>query len=212
MAASFRRAPEFERRNDMIEATLDCIAERGIQATTVRAVAAHAGVSNGLIRHHFASKDNLIVAAYRRTIEMMTQPAFDALGAEDVPPAQRLSNFVAASLGGPVADPRMLSLWATFISRIHVDAEIAEVHDEGYLNFRRATEWLIAEVLRAEGRKVAELECERLAIAINALMDGLWLEGCLAGENNDEQAQIEIGRAAVESLLGVKLPATKTEN
>ena len=56
MTASFRRAPDFDRRTDMIEATLDCIADLGIQATTVRAVAARAGVSNGLIRHHFTSK------------------------------------------------------------------------------------------------------------------------------------------------------------
>ena len=56
MTASFRRAPDFDRRTDMIEATLDCIADLGIQATTVRAVAARAGVSNGLIRHHFAPR------------------------------------------------------------------------------------------------------------------------------------------------------------
>ena len=62
MIASFRRVPEFDRRADMIEATLDCIADLGIQGTTVRAVAAHAGVSNGLIRHHFASE----IAAARR--------------------------------------------------------------------------------------------------------------------------------------------------
>ncbi len=79
MTASFRRAPDFDRRTDMIEATLDCIADLGIQATTVRAVAARAGVSNGLIRHHFTSKANLIAAAYRRMIEMMTVPALSIL-------------------------------------------------------------------------------------------------------------------------------------
>lgn len=50
--------PDFDRQADMIETTLDCIADLGIQATTVRAVVARAGISNGLIRHHFGSKEN----------------------------------------------------------------------------------------------------------------------------------------------------------
>lgn len=205
MTVSYRRAPDHERRSDMIEATLDCIADLGIRATTVRAVAARAGVSNGLIRHHFESKDNLILEAYRRTIEMMTRPALDILGDEQGTPHQRLARFVAASLGGPVADPRMLSLWATFISQIRVDERIAREHRQAYLDFRRAVEPLIGEVLAAEGRSATEAERERFGTAINAVMDGLWLEGCLA-ENVDEAGQIDIGLRSVEALLGVTLP------
>jgi TetR/AcrR family transcriptional repressor of bet genes len=205
MSASFRRAPGFERRSDMIEATLDCIADLGIRATTVRAVAARAGVSNGLIRHHFASKDNLIVAAYRHTITLMTQPALEALETPGASPHQRLSLFVAASLGGPVADPRMMSVWATFISQIRVDQAIAREHHEGYLNFRQAAETVIAEILRAEGRSPSAAELERLGIVVNALIDGLWVEGCLA-ENFNETEQIDLALRAVEALLRVKLP------
>lgn len=205
MSASFRRTPGFERRNDMVEATLDCIADLGITATTVRAVAARAGVSNGLIRHHFASKNNLIVAAYRRTIEMMTSPSLDVLETMQGTPHRRLAYFVAACLAGPVADPRMLSVWATFISRVRVDEQIAREHHEGYLNFRRASERIIEEVLAADGRRVAAAELERLGIAVNALIDGLWLEGCLA-ENFDEKEQVHIGLRSVEALLAVELP------
>lgn len=205
MAVSFRRAPDFDRRADMIEATLDCIADLGIQSTTVRAVAAHAGISNGLIRHHFTSKDNLILAAYRRTIEMMTAPALAVLTSDEGTPHERLGRFILASLGGPVADPRMLSLWATFISQIHHNPDFAQAHRDGYLTFRRATETLIVDVLAAEGRTPDRQERERLGIAFNALIDGLWLEGCLSAEEIDEALQVEIGFRSVESLLGIRL-------
>lgn len=205
MGASFKRAPDFQRRADLVEATLDCIAELGLAGATVRAVAARAGVSNGLIRFHFASKENLVVAAYRQTIERMTQPAIDALAAPASSPRVTLSRFVAACLSGPVADPRMLSIWATFISQIRVDAQIAQVHHDGYLSFRRASEPVIEAVLREAGRETAPQAVERLGIAINALIDGLWLEGCLA-ENYNAREQIDIGLRAVETLLGVKLP------
>ena len=207
VTVSFRRAHDFDRRTDMIEATLDCIADLGIQGTTVRAVAARAGVSNGLIRHHFASKDNLIVAAYRRTIEMMTGPALAVLASRHGTAHERLARFILASLGGAVADPRMLSLWATFISQVHLDPDLAREHRDGYLAYRRATERVIADALAEEGRTLDPPERERLGIAFNALIDGLWLEGCLSAEDINEDLQIEVGFRAAESLLAIRLPA-----
>jgi AcrR family transcriptional regulator len=49
---SYSRATEAERREDLIAATLDCIADVGIQGATVRQIAARAGVTGGLIRHY----------------------------------------------------------------------------------------------------------------------------------------------------------------
>lgn len=201
-----RRVPEFDRRVDMIEATLDCIAELGIRATTVRAVAARAGVSNGLIRHHFSSKDNLIAAAYRRTIEMMIGPALAVLESSAGSAHERMTRFILASLGALVATPRALTLWATFISQVHVEHDLAREHREGYLAFRRATETLIAKVLEAEGRACSDEQLVFLAIAVNAVIDGLWVEGCLSAEDVDEATQIAVGMASVEAILGVKLP------
>lgn len=205
MSGSFRRAPDFERRSDMIEATLDCIADLGIEATTVRAVAARAGISNGLIRHHFESKNNLIMAAYRHTIELMIRPALDVVALPDIPPHERMVKFVAACLGGSVAEPRLLSVWATFISHVHLSPRLAQEHRDGYLTFRRATEQIIDEILTADGRRLSPGELERLGIVVNALIDGLWLEGCLM-EDFDEDLLIDLCLRAIESLLDIKLP------
>lgn len=206
MTASFRRTPDFDRRSDMIEATLDCIADLGLEGTTVRAVAARAGISNGLIRHHFTSKNNLIVAAYRRIIAMMTGPALAVLSDDEGAPSERLTRFIVASLGGPVADPRMLSLWATFVSKVHRNPDLASEHREGYLAYRDATEELIAAVLAQEGRNISPTEKRRFGIAFNALIDGLWLEGGLSADEFDGDLQVDIGIEAVERLLAIKLP------
>ena len=63
---TFHRAPEAERRHDLIEATLDCIAEYGLEGATVRQIAIKAGVTAGFIcheksvytQHHAADKED----------------------------------------------------------------------------------------------------------------------------------------------------------
>ena len=118
---------------------------------------------------------------------------------------------MTASLSGPVADPRMLSLWATFISQIHVDPTFSVEHRAGYLAFRDAIETLIGQALAADGRNAGAEEIKRLAIAVNAVIDGLWIEGGLSAAEIDEDLQIAIGLKSVEALLGIELPDVRQD-
>lgn len=202
----FHRAGEAERRQDLIRATLDCISEKGLEGATVREIAARAGVTGGLIRHYFASKDQMLQAAYRETMASMTTTAISAAadeGGGDVKSARlRLHDFIIANVSPPVTDPRTLSLWAGFISHIRVDPEFARIHRENYLIFRDALEELISGFLAECGRTPAAGESRKLAIAINGLIDGLWLEGSLAQDLFDDHALPRIALESVEALLG----------
>lgn len=53
------------------DAALKCFAARGASATSLRAVAAEAGVSLGLVQHHFDTKANLIKAVDDHVLGVM---------------------------------------------------------------------------------------------------------------------------------------------
>ncbi|WP_326545849.1 TetR/AcrR family transcriptional regulator [Mycolicibacterium sp. ND9-15] len=53
------------------DAALKCFAARGASATSLRSVAAEAGVSLGLVQHHFATKANLIKAVDDHVLGVM---------------------------------------------------------------------------------------------------------------------------------------------
>lgn len=201
----FRREGEERRRQDLIEATIDCVAERGLEGATVRAIALRAGVTAGLIRHYFPGKEELLQAAYGTLMTRMTEQAKAALAARELAPGERLAAFVEANLAPPVVDARVFSLWAGFIGRAHADPAFADVHREGYLGFRDEVETLVAETLAADGRAAEKAELRRHAIAINAIIDGLWIEGCMAGDLFAGPELAEIGISAVEALLGATL-------
>ena len=61
-AAGERSAEDLTARARIRDAALRLFAERGLDGTTIRDIAKEAGVSGGLIRHHFGSKDDLRAA------------------------------------------------------------------------------------------------------------------------------------------------------
>lgn len=58
-----------EGRESLLRAAVAVVARGGLRALTWRAVSEEAGVSHGLIRHHFGSRDALIVAATAYSME-----------------------------------------------------------------------------------------------------------------------------------------------
>ncbi|QND52730.1 TetR family transcriptional regulator [Phyllobacterium sp. 628] len=204
---TFRREGEDKRREDLIAATLECVAERGLAGATVREIAMRADVTAGLIRYYFPTKDDLISAAYRAVMNRMTVQASDALQNAANDPRARLQAFVTANLGEPIMDPHNLSLWAGFIALVHADPVMAAAHRDGYLGFRDELEILIREALIATGKPAERVHTRRHAIAINAIIDGLWLEGCLARDIFAEGELAETGIIAIEAVLGISLTA-----
>lgn len=209
---SFRRAPGDERRQDLIGATLDCIAERGLHGATVREIAVRAGVTNGLIRHYFDTKDHMIQEAYRFTMGEMTAAAKAAAETVRGKPRERLRRFVAANLSEPVLDIRRLTLWASFVSMVHIDPALAAIHREHYLAFREEIEPLVGDALTEARIPAGAVECRRYAVKINAAIDGLWLEGCLAPGLFAEGELVTMGIEAVEAILGLSLAGPAREH
>jgi TetR/AcrR family transcriptional regulator, transcriptional repressor of bet genes len=205
----FHHESEETRRNDLIAATLDAVAESGLKGATVREIAERAGVTPGLIRHYFTSKEMMFQAAYRSVMLTMFETADRAAEAAGTDAISRLRVFVLSNFKPPIVDPRNLSLWATFISQISVDPALAAIHREGYLAFRDRLEAHIAAALDESGRNLAPGELRYLAIAINGLMDGLWLEGSIASDMFGEGELAHVALSSVERLLGISFADKK---
>jgi len=63
MATRGRRPGPSNTREEILVAARQLFAQRGYQATTMRAIAAEAGVNAALVHHYFGSKEQLLVAA-----------------------------------------------------------------------------------------------------------------------------------------------------
>ena len=61
--------PDPSGRTALLRATIVVVASGGLRALTYRAVAAEAGASHGLVRHHFGTRDQLVAEAMEFAID-----------------------------------------------------------------------------------------------------------------------------------------------
>ncbi len=191
---AFRRSEPDARRADLIAATARVLAREGTGGASVRAIAVEAGVSPGLVGHYFAGIDALIAATYAHVEHTVSEALDAAVAAAGPDPRARLDAFVTASFSPPIASGELLATWTAFWSLVRSRDDIARQHDEQYAAFRARLESLLAEC----GLPAPRLR--HAAIAITALVDGLWLELCLSPQAFSADEAGTIARSVLDAL------------
>src|SRR5580698_3725853 len=93
----YQRQPPAQRRQALIAATIECLKRYGHEGLSIRTISAQAGVSVGLINHHFPNKDELIAAAYRHFNGELVGGMLAAVERAPKSPRARLRAFLEAS-------------------------------------------------------------------------------------------------------------------
>ena len=115
-SAGHSRVPQEERtrlmRARLLEATVECLVERGFAGTSTTLVSERAGVSRGAQVHHFPTKNDLVVAAVEHLTEV--RGAELAAAAGRLPRGPRRTRAVLQMLGDHFSSPvfiAALELW-----------------------------------------------------------------------------------------------------
>ena len=195
--ARFVRESPDVRRQALIEATAQCLAEKGVAATSVRAICARAGVSAGLLTHYFDGVDALILATYRDVGKKVAAALEQAVAEAGPDPLDRLWAYIRANLQPPVLDPNLLATWISFWSLVKTSPEIAATHAETYGGSRERLEVLLREAAPQIPRPAARIA----AIGLTAMLDGLWLELCLDSSTFTIEEALEMAKEAMTYVL-----------
>ncbi len=171
---AFRRIEPDARRLGLIEACARVLARLGAAGASVRAIAVEAEVSPGLVSHYFTGVEALVAATYAHIEEAVAETLDRAVADAGPDPRARLDAFVTASFAPAIADPQLLATWIAFWSLVTARPAISAQHGEQYAGFRARVAGLLGDC------GVPPADQRRAAIAVTALVDGLWLELCLS--------------------------------
>jgi TetR/AcrR family transcriptional regulator, transcriptional repressor of bet genes len=200
----FRRATPAVRREALVEATLHCLKMYGHDGVSVRRISKAAGVSIGLINHHFPSKSGLIAEAYE-TLALSLQESLRTQSENAaLSPRERLSEFFRASFAPQLLDPQLFNVWVVFWSMVAHSREIRAVHDRTYHQYRSILGTLLGELVKSGA--APPLNLRSAAIALSALLDGLWVELSLSSETFKPREAIAICEDWVNALCGGAFP------
>ena len=200
----FRRAAPAVRREALIEATLRCLKRDGHDGASVRSISAEAGVSIGLINHHFPSKSGLVAEAYDTLASSLQRSLLAQAENSRVSPRERLSLFFRASFAPDLLDPELFNVWVVFWSMVTHSKEIRVVHDRTYGQYRSVLEGLLGQLSTAG--LAPRLKLRPAAIALSALLDGLWVELSLSSATFKPSQAIAVCEDWVDALCKGAFP------
>jgi TetR/AcrR family transcriptional regulator, transcriptional repressor of bet genes len=192
-----RRTGLDERRELLIAATLTSLVQDGHAGISVRRIAAQAGVSVGLLNHHFGSIDALIAETYHKLASELTtalwQEVDQAQGA-----AARLDAFLIGSFSPRVMDPKLLGVWVVFWSLIRHSPHVNQSHEKSYRAYLELIRQLLDDLAASEGLVIHDTQLA--AIGLSAMLDGLWLEWCLNPSTFSPANGLHICRCWIQGL------------
>jgi AcrR family transcriptional regulator len=196
----FERQLPQERRQALIDATIASLKLYGHEGLSVRRISAQAGVSIGLINHHFPKKDTLIAQAYGYFNAQLVGGVRAAAMQASSSARGRLRAFFKATFSPPNLDRDVLTVWVVFWSLYRHSPEIQKVHGETYREHVDLVRSMLADLAAEVGKLRFSLRLA--AIGLTAIIDGLWLEWCLDPGNFRPAEAIALCESWVNSLSG----------
>lgn len=177
---------EDQRRQEILDAAVEVVVERGFAAARVADVAAIAGTSTGTVHYYFPTKADLLDAALRYASDRARDRHRSALATIDDPRQQLLALVELQTPEGPVADE--WALWLEFWNEARRRPDWQERNREMYGEW---TGW-IAEIVRdgvTRGQFRGGVDADDVARRFVALLDGLSIQ-CLLDPTPEHRWQL----------------------
>ncbi len=182
------------RRQQLIDATLESVAELGLQATTINSISKRAGLSSGIISHYFGGKQGLIEATVRYLLNNLKYALLDKTS-HNCSPLERLMFIVESNFAMVQQQSNATRTWLSFWAQSMHDEEL---HRLQRVNSKRLqsnlTVSFAAFMTRTQAQEAAELAA--------GMIDGLWLRAVLSKADHQAFAHSEaLAKRYIQSLI-----------
>lgn len=161
------------RLRQLIEATIDCIAQRGYAGTTLAEVADGAGLSRGIVNFHFHSKERLLIETLRYLSQVYDRNWREAVKKAPASAAARIWAHAKSDFHKSVCNRRYISAW----SGLRAEASSRPTYQKICADSDKACQdYILAQCRQIQKEGDYATDPEIVALALDALTEGLWLQ------------------------------------
>ncbi len=199
-----RFGAEDQRRRQLIEATIDALADVGFAASSLSEIAGRAGVAPSLVSHYFGDKEGLLESTLRHLANRVSNSARLRLARADGP-RERIQAVIDANLAPEEFDARTCSVWLAFWGQVLHSARLKRV--------QRVYQKRMLSNLRHDLKFLCNADdANRISIAIAAVIDGLWLRSTLSDvAETDSFSARAIATSFADQQIGAARPRDSGE-
>ena len=166
--------PKAERRQQLIDATIRCIAQHGLSKVTMQMVTSEAGLSVGIANLHFQSKDNLLKETLRFVAEEYHGGQIEIMEGSDMPDlGHRLDALLDFQLGRGVTQRQKMSVWFAYYGEAGARPVYQKIVSTVDRLAAQKLEALFSDIIK-EG-EYQGVDARELATGYSSLIDGLHL-------------------------------------
>ena len=196
---SRRTASREARRRQLIDATMKCIARKGLGQTSIGDVATEAGLSQGIVNLHFESKDNLLTETLR-TLANEYREQFDKTLEKAGPhPADALRALLEMDLKPKLLDRQKLAIWFAFWGEVKSRPTYRRICDEYDRYYDSVVEKLCAGIIDEGG--YTNITPTAAAEALTCMTNGLWLSCLISPQTWDRNEALETIMSYLRSVF-----------
>lgn len=165
---------EAERREQILSAACEVIADIGMQSLRLTDVAKRAGVSSGMIHYYFDTKRDLVKAAFELNYERSLQSRRDMLDSAGDDPLSTLRALAISYLPGNEQSTQAWRVWAELWAEGMRDADLQEINARLYGQWRELVHDLI--VAGQSAGTVTDGLADEFTDVLIAMIDGMSIQ------------------------------------
>lgn len=190
-----RTASKARRRQQLIDATMKCIARKGMGGTTLGDVAREAGLSQGIVNLHFKSKENLLNETLRYLADDYKIAFNKTLEKSGPNAADKLLALLELDLRPSIMDRQKIAVWFAFWGEVKSRPAYRKICDERDRYYDEVVERLCQDIID-EG-EYEGVSAPLVTIALTSMSNGLWLSCLISPKSFDRQ----LAKQSIVSLL-----------
>lgn len=187
------------RKQQIIDATINCINQLGLSQTTLASIAKEAGVSQGIVIFHFQSKEALLDKALQSLSREYSACWKSAIEQAATNPICQLKAMVGATLTPAICNRKKISVWYAFWGESRSGPKYRELC--GQLD-KQFSDTLLSICQQIEMTYGSALSAQTAALCIEGVIDGLW-QNFLVGDPGFKRDQ---AIQAINELIEVIYP------
>lgn len=197
------RSISFIRRAELSKAAFEVVAQFGLRGTTLEKVGDIAGVSKGVVLHHFKDKSSLLEAVFRRSNSLLSE-AVKELYRYAHNPHERLWAIIFANFYDTIFNHKVCQAWLALAAEVP--------HNKQCQRIQTACHARIHTNLKHELRVLCGgNDAEKIAKHLGVVIDGIWVRAGLQCEPMPSQQAIDEVEFALYRLL-IELKYQKTSH